>query len=228
MCTSNSNRNLHQQLDDRPPTQKSNIRTGVRQGDTISPKLFTVALENIFRRLTWETTGLKIDGEYLSHLCFADNILMCANAQHELQMLQEFADESENQGLKMNKSKTKAMIENDTPMYVNNTQTENVESYTSTWDRDTAPEIKKTRQGNSKIVTAGWTAFPSTQATLKGNIGTCLKRQAYNSCVLPAMTYGAETWTLTSQAKYELTAAQTRMERSMLNITYRDQYEISG
>ena len=36
------------------------------------------------------------------------------------------------------------------------------------------------------------------------------------------MTYGAETWALTTQAKNMLTAAQTKMERSMLNITYRD------
>ena len=41
------------------------------------------------------------------------------------------------------------------------------------------------------------------------------------SCVLPAMTYGAETWTLTKQAQNKL-AAQTKMERSMLNITYKD------
>ena len=49
-------------------------------------------------------------------------------------MLQELADESENQGLKM---------ENDTPIriYVNNTQIENVESY-----RDTAPEKNKARR----------------------------------------------------------------------------------
>ena len=39
-----------------------NIRRGVRQGDTISPKLFTAALESIFR-LSWETRGMKIDGE---------------------------------------------------------------------------------------------------------------------------------------------------------------------
>ena len=32
----------------------------------------------------------------------------------------------------------------------------------------------------------------------------------------------AETWALTSQAKNKLAAAQTKMERSMLNITYRD------
>ena len=66
--------------------------------------------------------GLKIDGEYLSHLRFADDILICANTPHELQhMLKELADESENQGLKMNKSKTKVMIENNTPIYMNNT-----------------------------------------------------------------------------------------------------------
>ena len=33
-------------------SNKNNIRRGVRQGDTISPKLFTAAPENIFRRLT--------------------------------------------------------------------------------------------------------------------------------------------------------------------------------
>ena len=50
----------------------------------------------------------------------------------------------------------------------------------------------------------------------------CLKRQVYNSCVLPAMTYGADTWTLTKQTHNKLAAAQTKMERSMLNITYKD------
>ena len=62
-------------------------------------------------------------------------------------MLQELADESDNQGLKMNKSTKKVIMETDTPIYANNTQIENVESYTSTWDRDTAPETKtKTRR----------------------------------------------------------------------------------
>ena len=36
------------------------------------------------------------------------------------------------------------------------------------------------------------------------------------------MTYCAETWTLTKQAQNKLAAAQTKMERSMLNITYKD------
>jgi len=36
------------------------------------------------------------------------------------------------------------------------------------------------------------------------------------------MTYGAEIWALTIQAMNKLAAAQTKMDRSMLNITYRN------
>ena len=75
--------------------------------------------EIILQGLTWETRGLKIYSEYLCHLRFADDILICANRLHELQqMLQELVDENENQGLKMNKSKTKVTMENDTQMYM--------------------------------------------------------------------------------------------------------------
>ena len=64
-------------------------------------------------------------------------------------MLQELADESENHGLKMNKSKTKVRMANDTPIYVNSTQTENVESYVylgqrySTRDENQARRFKE-------------------------------------------------------------------------------------
>ena len=124
------------------------IRTRVRQGDAILAKLFSASLESILLRMTWETKGLKIDGEYHSHLCFADDIHICANTPHMLQqMLQELADEIESQGLKANKSKE--MMENDTPINVRNTQIENAESYI--WDRDTAPETKtKTMRFNEE------------------------------------------------------------------------------
>ena len=42
-------------------SEKIRIKRGVRQGDSISPKLFTATLENIFRSLNWENKGVKID-----------------------------------------------------------------------------------------------------------------------------------------------------------------------
>ena len=53
-------------------------------------------------------------------------------------MLQDLGDESNNRGLRMNKSKTKMIMENDTSIYV---------TLKATWDRDTAPETEtKTRR----------------------------------------------------------------------------------
>ena len=111
----------------------------------------------------------------------------------------------------MKKSKKNVMMNNDTPIrvYVNNTQIENVETYINL-GRGTAPEQRSRRFKEES------------RPDRLGNIGTCLKRQAYTSCLLPEMTYGAETWALIKQAKNKLAATQTKMERSMVNITYRD------
>ena len=133
-------------------SKKINTRRGVRQGETISPKLFTAALESIFRRLTWEIRGLKIDGEYLSHLRFVDDIFTCANIYIyiyiplELQtVLQKLANKSENQGLKTIKWKTGDDGKRHTNICHTHTERERC-MFHLPWIRDTTPKSKtKTR-----------------------------------------------------------------------------------
>lgn len=48
-------------------TEKLSINRGVRQGD-----------------LDWELKGINVDGRYLSHLCFADDIVLFSIAHKEL------------------------------------------------------------------------------------------------------------------------------------------------
>ncbi|KAK6730616.1 hypothetical protein RB195_007217 [Necator americanus] len=48
------------------------IGEGARQGDTISPKLFTAALQWIMKSLSWEERGIRVDGRFLSNLRLAD------------------------------------------------------------------------------------------------------------------------------------------------------------
>ena len=203
-------------------SEKIRIKRGVRQGDTISPKLFTATLESIFRRLNWEHKGVKIDGEFLSNLRFADDIFLCTETPQELQqMLQELSDESRRMGLKMNIAKTKVMVVDNTPININNVLIENVQGYVYLGQHYSLKEKNQDKEIQRRIM-AGWAAYAKHRDIFKSNLAICLKRQVYNSCVLPAMTYGAETWTLTKQAQNKLTAAQTKMERSMLNITYKD------
>lgn len=49
-----------------------------------------------------------------------------------------------------------------------------------------------------------------------------LKCKVFNSCILPTMTYGCQTWAATLQNIKTLQTCQHGMERSMLNIKRRD------
>ena len=89
--------------------EKFKLGRGARQGDNISPKLFTSCLQYaIINKINWENKGVRIDGEYLSHLIF--DIVLIANSTSKLQeMLQDIHDISKPVGLKMHLGKTKVM-----------------------------------------------------------------------------------------------------------------------
>ena len=159
---------------------------------------------------------MKIDGEFLSNLRFADDIFLCTETPQELQhMLQELSDESRQMGLKMNITKANVMV---APINVNNVLIEYVPGYVYLGQHYILKEVNQDKEIQRRIVT-GWAAYAKHRDIFQSHRAICLKRQVYNSCVLSAMTYGAETWTLTKQAQNKLAAAQTKMERSTLNIT---------
>ena len=88
-----------------------------------------------------------------------------------------------------------------------------------TWG-NTAASKKKPGQRDTVMDHGRLGGIRQTTGSFRSNLAICLKRQMYNSCLLPAMTYGAENWTLSKQTQHKLAAAaQTNMERSMLNIT---------
>ncbi|CAK1589757.1 unnamed protein product [Parnassius mnemosyne] len=59
-------------------TKPIQLQRGVRQGDVISPKLFTAALEDVFKLLDWKGYAINVNGEYITHLRFADDIVLMA------------------------------------------------------------------------------------------------------------------------------------------------------
>ena len=84
------------------------LRRGEQQGDTSSPKLLIACLEKVFRKLRWGKKEIKIDGEHLSHLRFADDIIIFANSIVELhEILHDLNQASLEVGLSMNLKKTK-------------------------------------------------------------------------------------------------------------------------
>ncbi|KAJ0182129.1 hypothetical protein K1T71_002851 [Dendrolimus kikuchii] len=77
------------------------LHRGVRQGDVISPKLFTNAMEDVFKTLDWAGRGININGERISHLRFADDIVVFAETLEELaEMLGSLNESSRRQTIR--------------------------------------------------------------------------------------------------------------------------------
>ena len=200
------------------------VKKGVRQGDTISPKLFSAGLEEVFKRLDWSKAGIKVNGKYLSHLRFADDIVIFSNSATNLQtQIKELNESSKLSGLKMNLNKTQVMFNNFStpqPIKIDDQQLEQVNKYIYlgriiTMNDDIMAEILN----RAKL---GWRAFGRLNSVFKNNMPICLKRKVFDQCVLPVLTYGCETWTLNAKATQKLKVPQRSMERQMLNISRRD------
>ena len=196
----------------------------MRQGDTISPKLFTAALEEVFKTLEWNEKGVPINGRKLSHLRFADDIVVFASEMEDLEtMINDLADASGRCGLRLNAQKTKVMRNSFVTaktITVNGTQIEEVEQYVylgqlvSLTD-GTVAEI-------SRRCAQAWQAFGKAKPLFKSDLPISLKRQVFEQCILPVFLYGCETWKTIKRQRSKLIGTQRAMERSLLKITRRN------
>uniref|UniRef100_A0A0K0CWT4 Reverse transcriptase domain-containing protein n=1 Tax=Angiostrongylus cantonensis TaxID=6313 RepID=A0A0K0CWT4_ANGCA len=86
------------------------VKRGVRQGDTISPKIFTTTLQNVIRTLEWDNMEVKIDGRQKHHLRFADDIaLITPDISQAERMLADFDKGCGKISLRLNLKKTMFM-----------------------------------------------------------------------------------------------------------------------
>ena len=87
------------------------IGKGVRQGCLLSPCLFNLYEEYIMRNagLDEPQAGIKIAGENINNLRYADDTTLMAESEELKCLLMKMKEESEKVGLKINIQKTKIM-----------------------------------------------------------------------------------------------------------------------
>ncbi|KAK6744007.1 hypothetical protein RB195_010982 [Necator americanus] len=166
-----------------------------RQGDTISPKLFTAALQWIMKSLSWEERGIRVDGRFLSNLCFADDIVLFSSSTNEAEtMLNELNEAGKRIGLRINRKKTQFMknahcedggvqLEGsqivETPSYVYLGRSMNMEN-------DLKEELNRRMR-------AAWAAFAAVREATDQLADQDLRAHLFDSTVLLALCYAAET-----------------------------------
>ncbi|KAK6726965.1 hypothetical protein RB195_004953 [Necator americanus] len=202
------------------------IGKGVRQGDTISPKLFTAALQWIMKSLSWEERGIRVDGRFLSNLRFADDIVLFSCSTNEAEtMLNELNEAEKRIGLRINRKKTQFM-ENahyedggvqlegsqivETPSHVYLGRSMNMEN-------DLKEELNRRMR-------AAWAAFAAVREATDQLTDQDLRAHLFDSTVIPALCYAAETWADTAATSRKLLTTHRALERCLLKFNRRTQH----
>ncbi|WKY10286.1 hypothetical protein Q1695_002549 [Nippostrongylus brasiliensis] len=172
------------------------IEKGVRQGDTISPKLFTAALQWVMKSLDWDENGIREDGKFLSNLRFADDIITFAKSGTEAEtMLRELDEAGRKIGLYISRKKIQFMKNSwcdGGPIELDGSPIAETKSYirlgrSTNMDNDTKEELIRRRR-------AAWSTYGSLKKAIDQLHDADLRAHLFDSTVLPALCYAAETW----------------------------------
>jgi len=195
------------------------IRSGLKQGDALSPLLFNFALEYAIRRVQVNQDSLKLNGTH-QLLVYADDVNRLGGSVHTVKENAEaLVVASKEIGLEVNADKTKYMVMSRDQnagrshnIKIDNSSFERVEEFkylrtTLTNQNYIQEEIKsRLKPGNS--------CYHSVQSLLSSSfLSKNLKIKECRTIILPVVLYGCETWSLTWREERKLNMFEKRALR---------------
>ncbi len=223
-------KNLYTDLETRIITDQTGdyfkINRGVKQGDPLSPLLFNCLLEEIFKNLNWENRGININGEYLNNLRFADDVIIITTNPFELtNLIRELNEAAKKAGLSININKTKILSTNpNLEINIDNSKIEIVDEVVYLGQLISLKN--KTEKEVNRRISLAWKKYWSLKHILKGPFSYYQKSQIFNSCIIPVISYGSQSWAMTNKEINRLNVTQNSMERSMLGIKLKDKINL--
>ena len=209
-------------------TSEIKIKKGVRQGCVLSPNLFNLYTEKIFRQVE-DMKGVNIGGVNINNLRYTDDTVLLVESPMFLQALLTAVNEKGKlYGMEMNIIKTKSMVISrkkpvpNISISVEGKQIQQVDrmvylGYMATEDGKCGKEIKR-RIGIAR------TAFESMSRILTSRNSIELRSRIAECYIWSTVLYGAETWTLTKVTSDKLEAFEMWLyRRNVKNIMERAQ-----
>lgn len=215
-------------------TQSEEFRTneGLRQGGVLSPTLFNIILDDITKEVKDKVKKLLIgywnmEPIYLSQCSFADDLMICAKNEDELQKnLEIWHTALRQRNLKINLDKTKIMVlgnsDVQTTIGLNNRIIEQTNSF-----KYLGVAIQKDGKNETEInerVNNAMKLYYAFNRTFiwKQEISQKTKLTVYKSIVKPILSFGCESWTLTKQQESKIQAVEMKYLRGIKGVTKKD------
>ena len=201
------------------------ITKGVRQGCVLSPDLFSLYGQTVMEDIQ-DIEGIKVGGINVNNLRYADDTVLVADSEENLQMMVNTLNEACTlKKLKINTKKTEVMgiMKGEQKLMVNiqleNRRIKQVENFTYLGsviadDGKSETEIKK-RIGVAKM------AYNKMKRILSNMSMTLSLRIRLLKCyVWSVLLYGCETWTVSKKIRKRIEAAEMWFYRRMLRISW--------
>ena len=154
----------------------------------------------MFKSLNWEGKGVCVNGKYINNLRLSDDLVIIAKEEEELtDMLEELNEEGKKKDLEVSIEKTKIMSteEMEREIKIEGKTLEKVEEVI--YLGQTIAITKGTEREVNRGIALTWKKYWSLKHIMKGPYKNEHKSEIFNGCVVPTLTYGAQTWAMTKR-----------------------------
>ncbi|GFO47360.1 endonuclease-reverse transcriptase [Plakobranchus ocellatus] len=193
--------------------KNEDIKRGVRQGCVLSPDLFSLYSEIIMRNLE-NHPGIKVGGQNINNLRYADDTVLIAENKEDLQKLLNIVEEeSRKKGLELNSKKTEVMVisrKQESPkcdIFINKVKLKQTEKF-----KYLGTIISNNGKTNREISARNAQAkinFQKMKTILTNkHISMETRKRALQCYIEPVLMYGCEAWTISKQIQNKLEATE--------------------
>ena len=208
-------------------TEETVIGRGVRQGCLLSPLLFSLYAETMMNEAMESIEeGIKVGGQYLADVRFADDQAMVAESNRGLQRIMDRLNETAKKyEMRINIKKTKVMkVSREgggvVEVILDGQKIEQVDKYLylGSWINE---DGKCDAEVKSRIAQAK-EAFGKRKELLCRNVSKKIKKQIVNAMVWSVILYGSETWSLKTEERRRINAFEMWVWRRIEKISWMD------
>ena len=201
------------------------IKRGVRQGCVMSPDLYNFYAEMIMRELR-DLEGIKVGGENVNNIRYADDTALVADSCEKLQNLINSLDRlSKEKGLNINMKKTKVMVVTKDfqppkiDIKINNHSIDQVEHFNYLGSIVTS-EGRCNEDIKRKIVLAKKAFNKIRNLVTNSKISMEIRKRFIKCYVWSVLLYGCETWTMSTTDEKKIEAVEMWCHRRMLKLSW--------